>query len=181
MVWLCFATANIRQIRDGSYEFFDGLPRHLVGFGCLAGCDSLLPKHVTARFGGHAPKPGPARAGTKGPSGLLDVRDSGQRVGFRFLESRFEILSSDPGVNFQTIFAPDLALGRWWRGQRSSDRRAVKCSIAEQTVSKTEAPMPRAKSLCDDRKRGRDRASERRHLVGSSFRTSSVQHRSHME
>src|SRR5882762_7138668 len=121
-------------------EFFDGLPRHLVGFGCLAGCDSLLPKHVTARFGGHAPSQVQLALEQKARVGcwMSAIQDSA--LVFDFFESRFKILSSDPGVNFQTIFAPDLAVGRWWRGQRSSERRAVKCSIAEQPVSKTEAP-----------------------------------------
>src|SRR5438094_6812725 len=38
---------------DGG-QFFDSAASHLVGLVNLAGGDSLLPKHVAARFGSHA-------------------------------------------------------------------------------------------------------------------------------
>src|SRR5436190_18025026 len=61
-------------------------------------------------------------------------------LGFDFLESRFEILSRNLAVKFQTIFAPDFTVG-WWRGgEGRSDRCAIKGAIPEQTMRKAEAP-----------------------------------------
>src|SRR5437762_2762488 len=61
-------------------------------------------------------------------------------LGFDFFESRFEILSRNPGVKFQAIFAPDLGVDWRRRGQGRSDGCAIKGAIPEQSVSKAQTP-----------------------------------------
>ena len=106
-------------------EFFDRATGDLVGFVDLTSRDSLLPKHVAARFGGHARgeiqlalEQKARRCGWMGAIQLASL-------GFDFFESRFKILSRNSGVELQAVFAPDLAVGWRRRSQSGSDRRAV--------------------------------------------------------